>query len=153
MIVKRVPLADELPYRFYPPRLDPFCLWAAGFVMPSMLRRQQRVEEVDIAGTEHLAPLLERGDGVLLAPNHPDHADCYMMFELGRRIGMPFYYMAAYQIFAGKNQWVLPGSGSSRSTARGPTSPRSRRGSTSWRGGGTPWCSSPRGRSTTWPTG
>src|SRR4051812_31953465 len=76
--------------------------------MPYMLRRGQRVHEVDIVGTEHLVPLLERGDGVLLAPNHPDHADCYMMFELGRRVGKPFCYMAAYQIFAGKNQWILP---------------------------------------------
>jgi len=106
--VKRVPLADELPYRFYPPRLHPVLLWASGFLLPAMLRRDHLVSEVDIAGAEHLQPLLERGDSVLLTPNHPDHADCYMLFELGRRIRKPFYYMAAYQIFVGKNHWILP---------------------------------------------
>jgi 1-acyl-sn-glycerol-3-phosphate acyltransferase len=106
--MKRLPLADELPYRFYPPTLSPFWNWTACRLLPRWLRRHQQVEQVDIAGTEHLLPLLERGDSVLLAPNHPDHADCYMMFDLGRRVGRPFYYMAAYQIFAGKNRWVLP---------------------------------------------
>jgi 1-acyl-sn-glycerol-3-phosphate acyltransferase len=103
-----MPLADQLPYRFYPPRLDPLCLRVSDWVGPLMLRREHRVEEVDIAGTEHLAPLLERGDGVLLTPNHPDHADCFLMFELSRRLRRPFYYMAAYQIFRGKKQWLLP---------------------------------------------
>jgi 1-acyl-sn-glycerol-3-phosphate acyltransferase len=52
--------------------------------------------------------LLERGDGVLLTPNHPDHSDCFVMFELGRRLRRPFFYMAAHQLFAGKKHWVLP---------------------------------------------
>ena len=30
------------------------------------------------------------------------------MFELSRRLRTPFYYMAAYQIFTGKNRWILP---------------------------------------------
>lgn len=106
--MKRLPLADELPYRFYPPRLHPLVLKIAERIMPVMLQRDHRVEEVDVSGTEHLAPLLERGDGVLLTPNHSDFADCFMMFELGRQLRKPFYYMAAYQIFAGKNHWVLP---------------------------------------------
>ena len=52
--------------------------------------------------------LLERGDGVLLAPNHADHADCDVIFELARRLGRPFYYMAAYQIFTGIGRVFLP---------------------------------------------
>ena len=106
--MKRQPLSDQLPYRFYPPRLDPLCLWASGLIGPRMLRREHRVEEVDIAGTEHLAPLLGRGDAVLLTPNHPDAADCFMMFELGRRVALPFYFMAAYQLFRGRPRWLLP---------------------------------------------
>ncbi|WP_422927388.1 1-acyl-sn-glycerol-3-phosphate acyltransferase [Singulisphaera sp. PoT] len=106
--MKRVPLADELPYRFYPPRLHRGLLWASGFLLPRMLRKDHQVAEVDVSGLERLQPLLDRGDGVLLTPNHPDHADCYMMFDLGRRLSTPFYYMAAYQIFVGKNHWILP---------------------------------------------
>ncbi len=106
--MRRVPLADELPYRFHPPSLHPLFLRAANWLLPSLLRREHQVVDVDISGLEHVQSLLDRGDGVLLTPNHPDHADCYMMFELGRRIGRPFYYMAAYQIFVGKNLWILP---------------------------------------------
>jgi 1-acyl-sn-glycerol-3-phosphate acyltransferase len=106
--VKRLPLADELPYQFYPPRIEPFWLWVGRWMLPRMLRQQLRIETIDITGTEHLEPLLKRGDGVLLAPNHCDNADCYMMFELGQRLGMPFFYMAAYQLFTGRARWVLP---------------------------------------------
>ena len=106
--MRQLPLSDQLPYRFYPPELNPLVLGLARFYIPYNLRHHQRIEEVDIAGIEHLAPLLERGDGVLLTPNHPDHSDCFVMFELGRRLRMPFYYMAAHQLFAGKKHWVLP---------------------------------------------
>lgn len=106
--MKRVPLADELPYHFYPPRLHPIALKAATLGLPASLRRLHRVEAIDMEGLEVIRSLLARGDGVLLTPNHPDYADCYMMFELGRRLRMPFFYMAAYQIFAGVNRWILP---------------------------------------------
>src|SRR3982751_6110177 len=102
--MRRLPLSDELPYRFYDPRLNPLVLGLARYYIHHALRSGNRVEEIDIAGVEHLAPLLGRGDGTLLPPTHPDQADCYVMFELGRRLRMPFYYMAAYQLFAGKNQ-------------------------------------------------
>lgn len=106
--MNRLPLSDQFPYRFYPPRLDPVCLWFARRVNGRMLRRDHRVEEVDVGGLEHVRPLLARGDGVLLAPNHTDHADSYLMFDLSRRLGRPFTYMAAYQIFQGARRWFLP---------------------------------------------
>ena len=89
--MRQLPLSDQLPYQFYPPELNPLVLGLARFYIPHNLRHRQRIEELDIAGLEHLAPLLERGDGVLLTPNHPDHSDCFVMFELGRRLRMPFY--------------------------------------------------------------
>ena len=106
--MRQLPLSDQLPYQFYPPELNPLVLGLARFYIPHNLRHSQRIEELDIAGVEHLAPLLERGDGVLLTPNHPDHSDCFVMFELSRRLRTPFFYMAAHQLFAGKKHWVLP---------------------------------------------
>lgn len=106
--MRQLPLADQLPYRFYPPTITPFLVWAGQFYLKSALRRAHKVTEIDIAGLEQVAPLLNRGDGVLLTPNHPDHADCFVMFELGQRLRTFFYYMAAYQIFQGKNRWILP---------------------------------------------
>jgi 1-acyl-sn-glycerol-3-phosphate acyltransferase len=105
--MKRIPLADQLPYRFYPPRLQKWLLGPGRLYLSHMLRRCYRVEDIDVGGLETVAALLDRGDGVLLAPNHPDHADCFVMFELSRRL-TPFYYMAAYQIFVGKGRFVLP---------------------------------------------
>ena len=105
--MNRLPLSDEFPYRFYPPRLNPFFLGIGRMMARSMLR-EHRVESIDVAGEEHLRPLLDRGDGVLLTPNHTDHADSHLMFDLSRRLGRPFYYMAAYQIFQGHRRWFLP---------------------------------------------
>jgi 1-acyl-sn-glycerol-3-phosphate acyltransferase len=106
--MRRLPLADQLPYRFFPPRIQPLWLWLAGHYMNHKLRTHQRVEGIDIAGTEHLTSLLGRGDGILITPNHADHADCAVAFELGRRIKKPFYFMAAYQIFTGIGRVGLP---------------------------------------------
>jgi 1-acyl-sn-glycerol-3-phosphate acyltransferase len=106
--MNRLPLSDQLPYRFYPPSLQPLCLWLGRRMVRRMVRKAHRVEEVDIQGQDLVRPLLERGDGVLFAPNHTDNADCYMMFEMSRQLARPFYYMAAYQIFQGKNEWFLP---------------------------------------------
>lgn len=106
--MKHLPLANELPYQFYAPRISRHLLWAGRFYLNAALRRTYRIHAFDVAGLEQVGPLLARGDGVLLAPNHSDHADCYVMFEASRRLGIPFYYMGAYQIFTGKNRWVLP---------------------------------------------
>jgi 1-acyl-sn-glycerol-3-phosphate acyltransferase len=109
--MRRLPLADQLPYQFHPPRLSRFWVWASWPYRRWLLRRTHRVVEVEIAGIEHVAPLLGRGDGVLLTPNHPGHADALVLFELGDRLGRPFCYMAAYQIFAGSaglRHWLFP---------------------------------------------
>lgn len=109
--MRRLPLTDQLPYRFYPPRVQPFFGWAGRIYIHYLLRRHNRVHEVEIRGTEHLVPLLGRGDGVLITPNHTDDADCQVVFELSRRVGRPFYYMAAYQIFTRWNRRLLSGLG------------------------------------------
>ena len=106
--MRRLPLADQLPYRFYPPRIEPLWLWAAHLYIDYLVRKKQRVQAIEITGTEYLTRLHGRGDGVMITPNHADHADCGVTFELARRIRWPFYYMAAYQIFTGIARVGLP---------------------------------------------
>src|SRR4051794_39769951 len=83
--MNRQPLSDELPYQFVPPRLDPFCLWLARIFGPRLLRHDHKVEEVVFERDEALRDRLGRGDGVLLCPNHTDHADSHVVLALSRR--------------------------------------------------------------------
>jgi 1-acyl-sn-glycerol-3-phosphate acyltransferase len=107
----KLPLPDELPYQFQPPRLSPFWVRASRLYVSYMLRRIQVVRQIDASGLESLAALEGKGDGVLITPNHPDLADPAVLFTLSRRTGVPFCYMAAYQIFAGSaglRKFILP---------------------------------------------
>jgi 1-acyl-sn-glycerol-3-phosphate acyltransferase len=106
--MRRLPLADQLPYRFYPPRIHPLWIWLGRFYIRRQVRRVFRVHAIEVVGLEPLKPLLERGDGVLIAPNHGDNADGGVMFEVGLRAGRPFCFMAAYQLFTGLNRFHLP---------------------------------------------
>ena len=104
----RLPLADELPYHFYPPKLRPLWSKLGWPYIRHLLRGEQRVAGIEVAGIEHVRPLLGRGDGILLAPNHADSADGGVLFALARRLGRPTCTMAAYQLFTGMNRWLLP---------------------------------------------
>lgn len=107
----RLPLADELPYRFTPPRLSPFWVRATRPYRSSLLRGEHRLGDIEVAGAEAIAPLLARGDGIVICPNHSDRADGLLMLELLQRLGHPCCGMAAYQIFAGSGgirYWLFP---------------------------------------------
>ena len=109
--MNRLPLPDQLPYQFQSPRVSPFWVSTSRLLVRYLLRRVQRLGDFEFSGLEHLAPLLKRGDGVLITPNHPDFSDPGVMFEMSRRLGSSFCYMAAYQIFAGGaglRRYLLP---------------------------------------------
>ncbi len=109
--MNRLPLPDELPYHFQPPRVSPFWVSTTRLLVRYLMRRVQWLREFEFSGLEHLRPLLGRGDGVLITPNHPDFSDPGVMFEMSRRLGQSFCYMAAYQIFAGNaglRRYILP---------------------------------------------
>ena len=107
----RLPLADQLPYRFHPPRPSPTWVRATRGHRRRMLRRDHRIVDIDAVGLDRIGALLDRGDGVMLAPNHCGRADGLVMLELADRLGRPCCAMAAYQIFvgsAGLRHWLFP---------------------------------------------
>ena len=57
----RLPLADELPYRFYPPRVSRFWTTLGGPIIGQLMRKQSRVMEIEFQGVEHLRDLLGKG--------------------------------------------------------------------------------------------
>lgn len=72
--------------------------------------REQRLVEVEVRGAEIVRAAVGAGKGVLITPNHPGHADAYAMFEAADRVGSPFYFMSAWQVFASQGavgRWLL----------------------------------------------
>lgn len=105
----RQPLLDQFPYRFYPPRFGQ-AWWhlSRPYNTFQILRREHKVAEIQVRGAEHLRPLLETGDGILVTPNHSDGADAGTFFEVSHRLGRPFGYLAGYQLFRGMARHLLP---------------------------------------------
>jgi 1-acyl-sn-glycerol-3-phosphate acyltransferase len=72
----------------------------------------QRIVGIDVAGLDRVAALLRRGDGVLLASNHPGRADGLVLLHLADLLGVPFCVMAAQQLFcegaAAPRRWLFP---------------------------------------------
>jgi len=62
-----------------------------------LLRHQERVDEIQIDGLEHLQAALVAGHGILLTPNHYCFTDPYLLAAAADRAGRPFYYMTAWQ--------------------------------------------------------
>lgn len=107
----RMPLSDESPYHFLPPRLSPTLFRLTRPVRNRMLRGEHWVAGIEFDGLESLRGLLGRGDGVLICPNHCGRADGLVMLAMADRLGRPFCAMAAHQIFegnAGFRRWLLP---------------------------------------------
>ena len=52
--MKNLPLADEMPYQFYAPKLRPLLMRAGQFYLDATLRKQYRVEVFDVEGMEHV---------------------------------------------------------------------------------------------------
>lgn len=86
------------PYRFQPPRPSPLTISLARAITPFYMRKYMGVSRVEIAAEDidKLAAL--KSQRVMLTPNHPAQ-DPVVLFELSRRLGMHFCWMAARELF------------------------------------------------------
>lgn len=57
------------------------------------------LKEVDVEGIDHVRSALRQGSGVLITPNHPSHADPFALLVAADRLGDPFFFMTAWQVF------------------------------------------------------
>ncbi len=62
--------------------------------------RHHGLSEVEVRGLEHVQQAMADGYGVLITPNHPSHADPFVLVEASEQLGTPFYFMTAWQVFA-----------------------------------------------------
>lgn len=70
-----------------------------------MQRRVERLQQVEVRGLDHLRPAAISDQGVLITPNHFAYADPYLLCEASDRVGRPFYFMTAWQVF-GTSGWL-----------------------------------------------
>ena len=89
--------------QFYPPKRNPSLIWLAQKVMPWVARLILQVDLV--VPPESLAQLRRlKAKPYLICCNHPTFHDPMVMFLLSARLGVPFYYLAAYEQFQDKVQ-------------------------------------------------
>jgi len=91
------------PPRWWPPKLSR--RWIR-FWRRVRLREQvgkHRLLEVEARGLEHVRQAVGQGNGVLITPNHCSHADAFALYGAADALGVPFYVMVAWQVFARSN--------------------------------------------------
>jgi 1-acyl-sn-glycerol-3-phosphate acyltransferase len=62
-------------------------------------RRLMHLSGIEVHGLEHLREPLKAGCGILITPKHAGHADAYVLLTAAERLGLPFCYMVAWQVF------------------------------------------------------
>ena len=95
----------EKPPRWWGPKMSPGWI---RFWRPFRKRTQwkkHRLLEVEVRGLEHVRGAVDRGEGVLITPNHSSHADCHSLYAAADELGYPVYVMIAWQVFA-RDGWL-----------------------------------------------
>ncbi|MGB7324159.1 MAG: 1-acyl-sn-glycerol-3-phosphate acyltransferase, partial [Rubripirellula sp.] len=92
------------------PALSPTIVnWLRG-MRTRQCDREVRISQIGVSGDGIVRSHLDRGDGVMIMPNHSSHADPYVIYSAADRIGTPLYLMATWHVFHDKSrlvQWLL----------------------------------------------
>ena len=99
--MNRFPSGDELKYKFVPPQPSRFWIWALGFYRRKLIRESHNVTEYAFEKVDRLRDLVKSGARILIAPNHTDHADGLVLYELAKEVDTMFCHMATHQLFEG----------------------------------------------------
>jgi 1-acyl-sn-glycerol-3-phosphate acyltransferase len=90
----------ETPPRTWQPWMKPWLVRLWRPLINRDLSKHQRIVELDISGIERVQQALASGAGVLITPNHSFHYDSYVLIEASHRVGTPFHFLTAWQVFA-----------------------------------------------------
>ncbi|MGF1580617.1 MAG: lysophospholipid acyltransferase family protein [Gemmataceae bacterium] len=95
---------DRQPYstppRHWAPQMSPVWVRLCRPMRRRVLKKQQRMVQIDVDGNERLRELLDDNAGILITPNHSFHYDSFVLWEAAHKVGRPFHFMAAWQVFA-----------------------------------------------------
>lgn len=91
----------DRPYKFVPPHRGN--LWPSIIqtfrLVDRYLARKEGVVQCECRHLDRFAQSLQRGDGILLAPNHCRYADPLVMGWPAREVGTHVYAMASWHLF------------------------------------------------------
>ncbi len=92
------------PYKTPPQWWSP-CLNSSRIAFWRPFRRIRARHEhgfvgAEIQGAEVIQQAILAGHGILIAPNHPSHADPFALMEASDELHLPFHFMTAWQVFA-----------------------------------------------------
>jgi 1-acyl-sn-glycerol-3-phosphate acyltransferase len=89
----------QTPPRWWSPQLTPrrFRFWK--FIRRRIRVKYHRLLDIQIQGLENLKQCIDNGQGILITPNHSCHADPSVLYWVADQLRVPFYFMAAWQIF------------------------------------------------------
>lgn len=103
---------SDAPYRFFPPAPSKPLIWLGKEVnrFYALPCKEHQVREVDLGGNlDAVRDAYRAGDRLLFVINHPSHSDPQVMTEVHRQLGIPFCFMAAYDVFLRSkfNGWCM----------------------------------------------
>jgi 1-acyl-sn-glycerol-3-phosphate acyltransferase len=95
----------QTPPQWWPPKMTPWLvrLWRGS--INRTLAKSQQITRIDVQRIEIPQQVLASGAGMLITPNHSFHYDSYVMIETAHRVGRPFHFLSAWQVFAMSN-WL-----------------------------------------------
>ncbi len=88
------------PPTWHAPKLSPLLVRLGAPLLRLALRHAHRISSVEVRGLDLVEERSGAGHGVLITPNHVTYSDPLLLAEAAARIGRPFYYMTAWQVFA-----------------------------------------------------
>lgn len=94
-----------VPPKWWAPKLRPFWVRLLRRHRLRILKKQQRISKIEILGLESVRGALANNSGMLITPNHSFHFDSYVLFEAAAQVDRPFFFLAAWQVFAMSTAW------------------------------------------------
>jgi hypothetical protein len=89
----------QTPPKWWEPQMSPWLVRLMRGHIHRTLVRDQRITRIELEGAEHVERAIASGAGVLVTPNHSFHYDSYVMIEAAHRVGRPFHFLTAWQVF------------------------------------------------------
>jgi 1-acyl-sn-glycerol-3-phosphate acyltransferase len=95
----------QTPPRWWSPMLHPGWIRFWRWIRERIRVNNHRLMDIEIRGLENLSKCIDEKQGVLITPNHSCHADPTVVYWVADQLKVPFYFMAAWQVFLRAN-WI-----------------------------------------------